>query len=299
MSITYGQLQQAVARRTGPFFQAAQDSQTPTTSTTIAAYMPTLKSSSLLGGPENLFLVRRTATVPVTDRVRGVLSFDSSAARVVVDNNWSVPMQAGELADFVHLHPEQELKPAVLAGLDRCFVPDLLYVQPTSGYGGIDLTSQFPWLQNEWQIQRVRYGWLAPYSEAPWDTYNQAGHLYLTGTYGTYLPSAVWVDAWRPATSWVNGAESTTGPVADSDQLHDLLELAYAAAAGHIEAWHLFPSRMQAAAAGGYQATQAMAAQEFTRQASFNGPQPSMSYGFQTVVHSGVGYRGGSINGPW
>lgn len=270
MSITYAQLQQAVARRTGPFFQAAQDSTTPTTSTATSAIMPTLKSSAILGGPENLFLVRRAATNP-NDRVRGVLSFDSATGRVIVDANWGTPMAPSEQADFVHLHPEQELKPAVMAGLARCFFADTVGIDPTGPYGGIDVTAQLPWVTGPWQIARVQYGWTAPEGDAPFEATQQGGHVILSGMFGAMAPISCWLTAWHPHSAWVNGADSTTGPSADADTLD--VDLHYAAAAGHIEAWHLFPSHMQAAAAGGFQASQAMAAQEFTRQALIWGPK--------------------------
>src|SRR5215831_16396928 len=187
MSITYATLQQAVARRTGPFFQAAQDSTTPTTSTTISAYMPTLKSSAVLGGPENLFLVRRAAVTP-DDRVRGVLDFDSATGRVVVDANWGTPMAPSEVADFIHLHPEQELKPAILAGLSRCFFLDCVGIDPTGPYGGIDVTAQLPWVTAPWQVARVQYGWTAPEGDAPFEATQQGGHVILSGMFGAMAP---------------------------------------------------------------------------------------------------------------
>jgi len=292
MTITLAQLEQEVARRTGPFFQAAQDSQTPTTSTTISAYMPTLKTSSLLGGPENLFLLRRgvlsdgtpvaSATFSTDDRIRMVQTFDSSAGRIVVDRNWSYPMQPRELADFTHLQPQQELHQSVLAGLRRCYLPDLVAGVVTSGYGDMDLTSTYPWITAPSQVQRVQYGWMRPWGEAPFEATLQQGHVMLRGAWGPYAPTSVWVTALRPVASWVNGADSTTGPTGDNDVL--AVDLDYAAAAGHIEAWHLFPSRMFAAAAGSQQATQQMAAQEFTRQSQIWGPKPDRRIGFSEVV---------------
>ena len=165
--ITLAQLEQEVARRTGPFFQAAQDSGVPTSSTTIAAYMPTLKTSALLGGPENLFLLRRGIHLDGTplaagqydpaDRIRMVQTFDPSAGRVVVDRNWRNPMSPNELADFTHLHPQQELRQSVLAGLRRCFTEDTIAAVLTSQYGDIDLTSQAPWIISPQQVLRAEY----------------------------------------------------------------------------------------------------------------------------------------------
>ena len=290
--ITLARLEQEVARRTGPFFQAAQDASVPTTSTTGAAYMPTLKTTALLGGPENLWLVRRGLNVdgtPVTppynnpvDRTRMVQSFDSGSGRVIVDRNWRYPMQPNELADFSHLHPEQELRPAVMAGLRRCFFEDVIPVTVTDAYGNIDLTGQAFWLTSPSQVLRAQYGWYRPYHDAPFDTQMRQGHVFLTNASGPYWPANLWVTGLRPAWTWVNGADAPDGPTLDADELD--VDLDYAASAGHIEAWHLWPSHMYAAAAGNLQATQEMAAREFSRQALLFGPTAARRYGFNEVV---------------
>lgn len=291
--ISLAQLEQEVGRRTGPFFQAAQDASTPTTSTTVAAYMPTLKTSAVLGGPENLWLLRRGVLVsgaptpqPVSaaDRIRMVQTFDPGAGRVVVDRNWGQPMYPNELADFSHLHPQQELRQAVLAGLRRCFMSDTIPVVLTTAYGDIDLTYQAHWITNPNQVLRAQYGWQKPWAEVPFEATMQQGHVMLRGTSGSYSPSNVWVTALRPYWSWVNQADSDTGPTDDDDVLDG--DLDYAASAGHIEAWHLFPSHMFAAAAGNLQATQEMAAREFSRQSLIWGPPPNRSVQFSQVTGS-------------
>lgn len=275
--ITLAQLEQEVARRVGPFFQAAQDSGVPTSSTTTSAIMPTLKSNSLLGGPENLWLLRRSAT-DTTDRERLVQAFDSAAGRVIVDRNWAYPMAPSELAEFHHLHPSQELRAIVLAGLRRCFFEDRgpVYTNTTMG---MDLTALLPWLVEPSQVLGARSGWQGSGPESPVDAVTQAGHVILIGS---SVPEGSYLQALRPHWSWVNGTDSTTGPAADDDEL--AVDLDYAAAAAHIEAWHLYPNRMFAAAAGNLQATQEMAAREFTRQALIHGPQPARSVGFNEVV---------------
>jgi hypothetical protein len=232
----------------------------------------------------------------VVDRQRTVASYDPEQGRVFPDRPWGIIPVPGEVTEFHHLNPDLELRVAVLAGLRRCFLPDTLQVQPTAQFGGIDLTVQLPWLTQPWQVQRVRYGWVGPYGDAPYETYTSGGHLILTGTFGAALPMAVWVDAWRPAWSWVNGAESLTGPTHDDDILE--VDIDYAAAAGHIEAWHHFPARVQSAAAGGLQATQQHAAQEFSRMANLFGPARPRTMGFQGVFR--VGSAGGTwVNNPW
>ena len=290
MTISLAQLEQEVARRTGPFFQAAQDSGTPTSSTTTAAIMPSLKTNAVLGGPENLWLLRRGLLLDGTpvvlplqeaDRVRMVQAFDGSAGRVVVDRNWRDPMQPNELADFTHLHPMQELRVAVLAGLRRCFVPDRGRIYPNLEGGQTDLTAIQPWLTNPNQVLRLQAGYTNTAGDIPFDAVVQGGHVLLVGN--AVAPGGSWLTALRPAWTWVNGAESTTGPTDDDDTLE--VDLDYAASAAHIESWHLFPSRMFAAAAGNLQATQEMAAREFTRQAMFWGPQPAQpTIAFQEVV---------------
>ena len=87
--------------------------------------------------------------------------------------------------------------------------------------------------------------------------------------------------------SRVNGADSTTGPTGDNDTLD--VDLDYAAAAAHIEAWHLFPDRLVLAAAGGTQATQQQAAAEFVRQVSFWGPSRPTRIGFQQSFYGATG----------
>ena len=295
--ISLAELEQEVARRTGPFFQAAQATGEPTSSTATSALMPALQTNALLGGPENLWLVRRgvlavgTPTpAPITrqDRERMVQAFDAGAGRVIIDRNWQQPMYPSELADFMHLHPSQELRVAVLAGLRRCFFEDTFGAAVTSGYGDMDLTIQAPWIVDGSQVLRVQYGYVRPVGDAPFDTYMQGGHVMLGGAWGSYAPSSVWVTTLRPHWSYVNGADAE-GPTEDDDLL--AVDLDYAASAAHIEAWHLFPSRMFAAAAGNLQATQEMAAREFTRQAMIWGPTQPRRYGFSEVV----GPRGASV----
>lgn len=294
---TLEQIEQEVARRTGPYFQAYQDPTPPTTSTPGAAVMPILKSSALLGGPENLWLLRRghftnpggppigDVVVPDVDRQRLVHVYDPGAGRVIVERNWQSVMQPGEVAEFTHLDPTQELRPAVLAGLRRCFFDDTVESYVSNAEGDIDLTAQHAWITHPRQVLRVRHGWWKPYVDAPFEAQLFQGHVLLSGTSGSAMPSAVWVTALRPHNTWVNGAESSN-PTQDSDEL--IVDLDYAAAAGHIEAWHLFPSRMLMAAATGLQATREQAAEEFTRQSMIWGPSDLPSWGFRTVVGQGV-----------
>jgi hypothetical protein len=304
VSITLAQLEQETARRVGPYSSHFTDRQIPNTAQYTFAQFPTLRSVMDLDSVTHLWMLRRgityegaPVTLDVVDRQRLVANYDPEMGRVYPDRPWgSIPVP-GEVIEFHHFDPEQELRRAVLAGLRRCFLPDTVQAQPTQQWGGIDLTAQFPWLTDPWQLSRVRYGWVAPYFSAPWDSYTAMGHLILTGTHGLALPMAVWVDAWRPAWSWANGAEAPAGPVLDSDMLE--VDLDYAASAGHIEAWHLFPARMQAAAATNLQATREQAAGEFSRLAAVYGPSRNREVGFGTVVRIGLGGHSTWVNNPW
>lgn len=274
---TLAALEREVARRTGPFFQAAQASAVP--STAISAVMPVLQTTALLGGPENLWLLRRQAADPV-DRQRLVQAYDPGAGRVIVDRNWRNIMQPDEPAEFHHLDPAQELRTAVLAGLRRCFMEETLALGQGTSYSGIDLTATAPWITDPGQVLNVQYGWYAPVGDVPFKPIMNGGHVILPS--GGAATGGLWVTALRPHWSWVNGADSITGPTGDNDVL--AVDLDYGAAAGHIEAWHLLPSRLFAAAAGNLQATQEMAAREFTRQSMIWGPGDTRCIGFSEVV---------------
>ena len=301
MTITLAQLEAEVGRRVGPYVETFTDRQIPSTASSTFAFFPELRSTIDLDSVTNLWSLRRGVCmdpvtgefddyddVPIEDRQRLVAEYDPARGQVFVDRPWGTSLpEPGEWFEFHHLNPSMELRKAVQAGLRRCFLQERLQVVPTSQYGDIDLTAQCPWLTDGKQVQRVEYGWASPVAEAPFGTVVSGGHVFLTGTTGTYAPTTLWLTALRPAWSWVNGADSTSGPTGDWDELD--VDLDYAAAAGHIEAWHLFPARLQAAAAGGLMATQEMAAREFTRQSLFRFPSGQPNVGFKTVVGLGSG----------
>ena len=304
MSVTLERLEQEIARRVGPYYSYFNDRQIPTTAGFEFAVCPELRSRIDLDNVTNLWLLRRGITldgssVPmdIADRQRLVSEYDPETGRVFADRPWQTIPVPGEILEFHHLDPEQQLRPALMAGLRRCYFEDMFQLQPTDLYGAIDVTAQLPWVTSGDQVLDARYGWLSPFQDAPFDTYVQGGHVFLTGPHGAYwhfVPTVCWVNYSRPAWSKVNGADAPDGPQADADTLE--VDLDYAVAAGHIEAWRLFPSRLQAAAAGGMQATQQMAANEFTRQAGINGPQRPRRFGFQSLVR--IPGPSSWVNGP-
>jgi len=288
--ITLAQLEQEVARRVGPYWRFFTDRQIPNTAQFTFANFPELRSSMDQDLVTNLWMLRRGETLDgtplsldVVDRQRTADVYDPEQGRVIPDRPWGSIPAAGEWFEFHHLNPAQELRAAVLAGLRRCFLEDMFAAELTSDYGDIDLTHQQPWITSPSQVVRVQYGWYRPFGEAPFEATMQSGHVMLRNTSGPYTPANLWVTALRPAASWVNDADSSTGPTNDDDVLS--VDLDYAASAGHIEAWHLFPSRLFEAAAGSNQATQAMAALEFTRQSMIWTPSARQrEVGFSEVV---------------
>ena len=95
----------------------------------------------------------------------------------------------------------------------------------------------------------------------------RAGHIWLRISGSVYWGpfwGGVLLTLHRSHFTWVNGADQPVGPWSDADTL--ACDMDWAVSAGHIEAWLRSPARMQAAAAGGIQATQQMAAAEFQRQ---------------------------------
>lgn len=293
--ITFAQLEVEVARRCGPFVTTFSDRQIPSTAKSTFAYFPELRSTIDLDSVTNLWALRRGVCwdpnssafddyddIPIADRQRLVNEYDPEQGQVFVDRPWGEIPESGEVFEFHHLNPAYELRPAIRAGLRRCFFTDTIQALVTDAYGNIDLTAQAFWIISPDQVLSAAYGWYRPYHEAPFQATMMQGHVMLLGTSGPYLPANVWVTALRPVWSLVNGEDSETGPASDWDTLN--VDLDYAASAGHIEAWHLFPSRLAAAATGGLQATQQMAAREFTRQSLIWGPSPNRRVGFSEVV---------------
>jgi hypothetical protein len=279
VTVTLAELEQETARKVGPYYRFAMDRQVPTTANLQRAFFPALRSMVEQDLVTNLWLLRRgidetgaAVVVLPDDRQRTVSNYDPSLGLVEVDRPWSTAPVPAEVAEFHHLDPEQELRPAVRAGLRRTFFEERFSLGTSPVYEA-DLTAAAPWVTNLRQVSRVQTclgGFYGGVCDIPYTVFGQSGHvcIRLMGSSGC---GGVLVTLYRPHFSWVNGAISTTGPTADTDTLE--VDPDYAAAAGHIEAWHNVPAKLQAAAAGNLQATQAMAALEFTRQSHIWFPQ--------------------------
>jgi hypothetical protein len=298
MTVTLAELERQTARRVGPYYEAILDQQVPSTANFQTVFIPSLQSTVEQDLVTNLWLLRRgvdwqrnSVTVDPADRQRLVAIYDAAQGEVTVERPYSVIPAAGEVVEFHHLNPDLELRVVVRNGLRRCFFEDRFNLGTGYIYEA-DLTAALPWLTDEHSIDRVQ---VAPFPSgfysSPWDlpfeVFGQGGHVCIrlnTGGMGPFY-GGVLVTLYRPHFSWVNDADAPNGPTQDADTLD--VDMDYAAAAAHIEAWHSFPARLQAAAAGGLQATQAMAALEFSRQSLIWFPQRPPIWGFSEVFGAG------------
>lgn len=263
MNITLAQLERAAAPRLGPYAPRTQS--TTVAATASVAYVDDLKTTTGIKDAEDLWLLRRS-TAATSDRQRLIVDQDPATGGVTVDRPWAVLPVAGEALEFHHLDPALELRPAVLAGLKRCFFLRRVSVPISTAGPERDITASVAWITNPDQITRVQITYsgatMLP-SNVQWsDLFEQSGHVYLSVDPDLY-PSTLLITARQPHFNWVNAADSATGPTTDGDVLY--VDADYSAAATHIEAWKLFPARMKTAADAGYQASQSEAATEFTR----------------------------------
>ena len=131
---------------------------------------------------------------------------------------------------------------AVLAGLRRCFFEDTFGAAVTSGYGDMDLTSQAPWITDRAsQVMRVQYGYVRPVGRRAVRDLHAGRPRHARRRVGQLRPGQRVGDRPAPALRTGQRRRLEHGPTEDDDTLS--VDLDYAAAAGHIEAWHLFPSQ--------------------------------------------------------
>lgn len=281
-ALTLGRLEQEVARRLGPYRQLQAASSPDTTHVVVTA----LTTSRDVRDAENLYLLRRgkkadgTAVSPFTtaDRVRVVAAQTASTGTLEVDRAWTNAPVATELLELHHLDPENELRPAVLEGLTRCwFKEHRASITLSSNAAERDLTALLSWVTDPQQVEEVEYVSPSPLylpgAVAWFRPYHKAGSVWLATNPDPY-PQAMLITGRRQHFAYVNGITQLAGPSADDDVLWPSLEkLNYLAAAGHIEAWRYNGPRLLAAAATGYYLSQQAAADEFTAQAKANYPR--------------------------
>lgn len=283
-TVTLADIERELAPRVGPYSQRTVASGTASTMVITA-----LASSLSLGGVKDLWVLRRGkltdgTAVPgfvVGDRQRIVTLDPDTSGTVIPDRAWATAPVVDEVVEFHHLDPEQELRPAVRAGLRRCFFEDRAALTLSSTATERDLTALAFWITDPKQVYRVQSSPIGSYAQPPelqWARpFSQGGHVWLAGSPDPY-PDTLLVTARRAHFTFVNGADSTTGPTADDDVL--AVDLLYATSAAHAEAWRLIPDRLRAAANEGLQVSQQEAADEFTRQARLHWRPPARRVSF-------------------
>ena len=266
--VTLADIEREVAARVGPYRRETASGGTATTAVVAA-----LQSTIDLGDVADLYLLRRSASAG--DRQRIVKDYTPATGTLTVDRTWSSAPAAGEVVELHHLDPAGELRPAVQAGLRRCFFVDRASVTLTEVATERDLTALLPWITDPTQVYEVMRQYVGAYYPPVvvhwWKAFTRGGHVWLRLWPDPY-PNALYVDARRSAASWVKPvgedeySDSTTGPTDDDDEVE--VSLDYAAAAGHIEAWRRCGPRLQPVAQTGLYPAQSVAAAVLTEMAA-------------------------------
>lgn len=124
---TLAAVERETAARLGPFYWLQATAGTASTIVVESA-----RSNAPIGGYEGLWALRRDA-VRAADRVRTVDRVDGPSGSLVVDFPYEDAPVAGEWVELHHLHPDQQLRTDVLAGLRRCYLLDSFEVPPPAG----------------------------------------------------------------------------------------------------------------------------------------------------------------------
>jgi hypothetical protein len=299
--VTLADVERALGARVGPFADLVVEQGLVPAQLQVAE----LRSSAELGGWENLYALRRGVYAPdanpnppnggdpvagfdVRDRVRMVKTYLGDSGTLELDRDYLVNAVPGERLELHVLHPDWELRPAVLAGLERVFLFDRIgLVDNGNGTDPLDLTIAYPWLVDRSQVWGVE--WIPPAAwqtsglwggrgqpVAGWDALQEGPNVVLdlpgswpgagNGTNGTgngLVNLAVLVR--RPGFSLVNGAEWVPGHVwADDDLLN--VPLRYAAWAALVGAWEVARPRLVPMTQTGMWPTQQEAAAQLTRE---------------------------------
>lgn len=268
--VTLQAIERAIACRVGPFLWVEA-----TGSTVNDVTVATLQSSMNLGGWEGLYLLRRgykSNGDPVVgfdpiDRQRLVKTYEPSTGTLTPDRGWQMAPATEEVLELHLLDPEHELRHAARQGLQRCFFDDRVQVTLTAMSAERNLTAVAPWITSTRQVLEVEFvttnqALYLPAAVHWWQPFMKAGVVWLKGSPDPF-PNTLLVTARRTHFSWVNGVDSSGGPTLDNDVL--AMELAYAASAGHIEAWRCARQRLYPVSQTGITHTMEQAAADFTR----------------------------------
>lgn len=265
---TLQDLEQIVARRCGQHRRIKAGN----AGTTTLIQSLRLKSTQNLGSFEAEFALRRGlfwdgSVVPnfnTDDRVRGLVTYTPTSGLLEVDRTYTNPPQENEAIELMYLDPEEELRPSVIEGLNRCFFWDTITLSYAGLGSDINVTDAVPWLISPGWIKRMSYGQLGsrlPPNRVAWyEPYKSGRSVYLRSE--GLPPGNLTLVALRPYKSFVNGEHSYVGPNDDLDTLDGDIE--YAAWAGVLQVWANHPERLAATAAQGTRLTLPQVSAQFT-----------------------------------
>lgn len=266
--VTLAEIEQALAARTGPYRRLRCDDGSSTTTVSI----PRLRSSLTLGDNEDLYVLRRgilstgelVTNFVEDDRVRMVDTYTPVLGLLSVDRAYTVTPVENEWIELMAFNPDEELRPAVLEGLERCYFWDSIDISGTNRLTSINLTTLAPWLKGRGQVGGVEFALvnsIIPMQPVQgYKLYPQGSSLYLDaprGSVGTYR-----IRALRPVSTYVNEQLSRTGPNDDWDIVQ--VDKEYAVRAGHVSLWIRKPELLTSLAAQGLGIPLSMAATAFT-----------------------------------
>lgn len=241
-------IEQELARRVGPFHRLTAASGVAP----VRVHTNALQSLMDLRGYVGLWLLRRgryadgtaVAGFAPDDRQRIVQTYDPGAGALEVDRTWTTPPVAGEEFELMLLDPENELRHAVRRGLERCWFADRVRIVPTTEAAERALTAEHFWLTKPTQLLALEtHDGTVEHAPNPvewWRRFSEAGNQHVVSD--DAFPDTLYVTALRPHSSWVNGADSATGPTDDDDTVQ--CDLDYAVTAGHKYLWEHLGDRL-------------------------------------------------------
>lgn len=265
-------LERRVARMCGPYRKIRSDGM----STVNAISAPRLKSSIDAGTYEDSYTLRRALTMgdelisnfASDDRYRQISAFDAPTGILTVDRAYTRAPIIEEAIELHYLDPEEELRPAVLDGLERCFFWETLTITNSGSLSdlyNLNVTAIAPWLTEPGRIREVSFGYpnsiLPPTRVQWWETYRSGKSVFLRSE-GLGL-GTLSILALRPVSSYVNQQTALGGPNDDLDVVY--VDPQYAAFAGVLEIWKNSPERLQPLSVQNLRPTREDIANEFTK----------------------------------
>ncbi|MDE3073830.1 MAG: hypothetical protein KGJ86_00240 [Chloroflexota bacterium] len=273
---TMAQIERELASRVGPFWTDTVYVQRGDPSKINTLYQT---STIPLGGWKDLWVMRRGVMAADgsaingfvdSDRERRVKADPDDNGDIQIDRAYSNPPIEGEEVEFHSLQPTFQLRKSVLRGLHRVKFIDRTAVQAVSPKAERDLTALCPWITQEEQVlglQLVYPGAIyVPTKAKEWGAFYQDSHVWIWCTPDPY-PYRLLISHWRRADSLVNGSYSSNygqaGVAKDNDGLH--IDVTWAAAAAHCEAWRYCGVTLLPASRTGLYSSRKDASEEFTR----------------------------------